>query len=476
MLLLAAERRAGAQNFSLYVTNTASTLETSNFLTYGYTITNISGLTLANVTVTNIFPPSIQPYFATVYTGIFTNYPTATNDVMVFELGSLADGTVAQFSLEVLPTAAGVFTNFINLTTTTFTNVPATNLVTDVTNPVINADLGITMTGPAQAVITNDFMTYGLAVTNLGPSSAPGVLVTNLLPGGVLLKAGSPTNVVYTMYPATTNANNTATNLVFNIGTLADGGSFQFSFLVMPTIATTNLTLMASVGASGVTDLNTNNDTATTNIEVYAYLTNGFAGIVLTNSQPIDPVTGFIEQIVLITNISGATMPAARVLVTGVSNQLYNASGTNSGYPFVDYSTPLPAGQTATLTLQFVRSGAISTNEGVYPFALPFTPVWPAPAPSFFATNVPLTRIVSLTGQTLTGGLALIFPSYTNRTYTVVYSDNVLFSNAQVVVPPIISGGNEVVWVDYGAPGTTSKPPNGSARFYQVYLNNTNSP
>ena len=42
------------------------------------------------------------------------------------------------------------------------------------------------MTGPVQAVITNDLMTYGVTVTNLGPNAAPNVMLTNTVPRGVI--------------------------------------------------------------------------------------------------------------------------------------------------------------------------------------------------------------------------------------------------------------------------------------------------
>jgi hypothetical protein len=53
----------------------------------------------------------------------------------------------------------------------------------------------------------------------------------------------------------------------------------------------------------------------------------------------------------------------------------------------------------------------------------------------------------------------------------VVYSDNVLFSNAMMAPPSIAAPANEVQWIDYGPPTTVSAPTNASARFYRVFLN-----
>ena len=46
-------------------------------------------------------------------------------------------------------------------------------------------------------------------------------------------------------------------------------------------------------------------------------------------------------------------VPAVRVVVTGLTNRLFNAVGTNSGNPFVYYSADLKAGQSVGLLLQY---------------------------------------------------------------------------------------------------------------------------
>ena len=44
------------------------------------------------------------------------------------------------------------------------------------------------------------------------------------------------------------------------------------------------------------------------------------------------------------------------------------------------------------------------------------------------------------------------FPTTLERTYTVVYSDNILFSNAMIAPPAIIAPANRTQWIDYGPP------------------------
>ena len=63
------------------------------------------------------------------------------------------------------------------------------------------------------------------------------------------------------------------------------------------------------------------------------------------------------------------------------------------------------------------------------------------------------------------------WPAVSNRTYTVVYSDNVSFSNAMMAPPSVMAPANDVQWIDYGPPTTVSAPANANSRFYRVFLN-----
>ena len=84
--------------------------------------------------------------------------------------------------------------------------------------PTTQADLAVAMTGPASAVFTNDWMTYGVNVTNLGPASASNVMLTNTLPPGVGYKTNS---LAFTRQGS-------GSNVVFNLGTLASGAFTNF--------------------------------------------------------------------------------------------------------------------------------------------------------------------------------------------------------------------------------------------------------
>ena len=455
-LMMCSGPRAGAQGFGLSVAPSATSMLVSNSLTYAINVTNLNQFPLTDVLVTNQLPASVLPLSYTVSQGSSTNY----GSIVVFDLGEFANGGIAQLSLTVQPTAAGSITNMITVTSITVTNTASTNVVVQVTNaPIVIADLGVTISGPAQPVITNDWMTFGVAVTNAGPNAAPNVMLTNTLPPGVGYKSVSPAS------PAPSVA---GSNVIFNLGTLASGAFTNFVLTVQPTNAG-SLLFSAFVSSTGATDINPTNNSASTNITVTNYLSELLVAV--TNSgQNVDLQNGLEEQSVLLTNASSDDVPAARIVVTGLTNQLFNAVGTNNGSPFVDLSAGLAAGHHVNLLLQyFPRKLFPFTNGQLHAFALPAVPDWTPPAAAPAGTNVSINRIVRMSN----GNMLIEWFAVTNRNYTVAYSDNVSFSNAMMAPPSIsiVAPGNEVQWIDYGPPTTASAPTNTPVRFYRVFLN-----
>jgi hypothetical protein len=181
-----------------------------------------------------------------------------------------------------------------------------------------------------------------------------------------------------------------------------------------------------------------------------------------------------VEQGITVDNPNSVDVSALRVVVSGLVNskgvtlkQLANAVGTNFGDPFVTYNGTLPANSTMNLLLQYAPRGPFAfNNRQLHVYALSAARVAPAAATST-STNLNINRIIEMSN----GNMLLEFPATLEHTYTVVYSDNVLFSNAQIALPPIIAHANEVQWIDYGPPTTLSVPSNAPQRFYRIYSN-----
>jgi len=440
---------AAAQGFGFSATTSTNLVVLTNTLTYTFNLTNFTGVLLTNVYLTNI-----------LWTG--GSLVTATNSQgsngivsssLVFSVGTLTNGGWASMAFTFRPNSAGVLTNTVVVAATGVTNTFAVNVLTLVVASY--ADLGVSLIGPAQAVIVGDWMRYQVTVTNLGPGTAANVMLTNILPTGVLLKGVSPTSPGYTV---------SGSSLIFSLGAMASGDQKTFYFTVQPTNAGA-LPFAVSVGAADLADPNLTNNAAVTNLTIINYPAGTLVAV--TNSSPaINWQNGLTEQFILLTNAGTNDVTAARVVVTGLTNQLFNAVGTNNGSPFVYFSAPLAAGQSVRLLLQFQPRGSFPfTNGQLHAFAVPL-PDWTAPQVSATSSNL-LARLV-----TMKNGIVLIeFPSVVGASYTVVYSDDILFTNPQIAPPSIVAPANRTQWLDYGPPTTTNAPASASTRFYRVYKN-----
>jgi uncharacterized repeat protein (TIGR01451 family) len=451
-------------------------------LTYTINLTNLSDFQLV-VFVTNALDIQSTLISAT------NSYPggsvSSTGNVVVFSLNPFANNTSAQMTTIVQPTGSGSITNTVTVNINDVTNF-SISIVNEVTNTTTtSADLAVAMTGPSSAVFTNDWMTYGVSVTNLGPSTASDVMLTNTLPTGVGFESVSPSNTAYTVI---------GSNVIFNLGTLASGAFTNLQLTVQPTNAGV-LLFSSFVNSTSMTDPNPTNNTATTNITVTNYFPASL--VVFTNSgQKYNLQNNLVEQSLLLTNQGTNAVDSARIVVSGLAktNVLFNAVGTNNGNPFVVYGTSLAAGQSVGLLLQFAANNYFPfTNSQLQAFAV--IPPNLTPPAGTLSTNLNITRIVKLTS----GSMLIWFPSISNRTYTVEYTSNlistfyvtnyvtstnnpgvtnvvvqansVFSTNWLMAQPSVVAPTTDTEWIDYGPPGTLSHPTNTPVRFYRVFLN-----
>ena len=156
-------------------TAAASVLASSNLI-YTISVTNFGPSSASGVVVTDSLPATVT--FVSASGGGLNN-----SGVVNWSLGTLTNGQSSNITVTVSAPASGSLTNAASVSTPT----GDPNLTNNVTPPVITtvtpvADVGIGKTGP---VIVQAFsnLVYTISVTNFGPSSASGVVVTEQFAG-----------------------------------------------------------------------------------------------------------------------------------------------------------------------------------------------------------------------------------------------------------------------------------------------------
>jgi len=458
--LMIAVSRLEAQGVGLLLGVSANSIGVSNTLTYSITVTNLTGAS-QTFTVTNTLTGTLFQFGGSPLASQGTNVISGSN--VVFALGAIATNGTALMTVPVTPTSNGFITNTV-LVATNGVFAVGQYIFIQVTNTALGADVAVAIAGPVSAVFTNDWMVYDVSITNMGPGTATGVFLTNTLPTGVGFKSVSPAS------PAPSIV---GSNVIFNLGTLTNGAFRNFLLTVQPTNAGTLPFVSVVSTNNNVFDPNPANNLASNNITVLSY----FAGqlTAITNSAQIyDAQNGLVEQAILLSNVGTNEVAAVRVVVTGLTtNQLFNAVGTNNGSPFVVYAATLDTNQSVNLLLQFFALNYFSfTNSQLHAYAVSVPNLTP-PATAAVSTNVNITRILKLTNGSplIIGSMLIEWPSITNRTYTVVYNDDLSSTNWLIAPPSVVAPANRTQWIDYGPPTTVSAPPNSSNRFYRVFLN-----
>jgi hypothetical protein len=457
LVFLYSGSRVQAQLFGVGASSSSGSIATNMTVTYFITITNFNSVQAMNgVFVTNQFSSGV-PVQSVVITNSYGNaVNTITSSNIIINIPSIVLNFPADMAITVQLTNSGSFTNFITIIDN-ITNLFATNFVTQTTNIApTETDLGVSVIGPGPDVYVRDWITYKVTVTNSGPNAASGVVLTNVF----------QPSVVRSIDPPNRFTNGTA---ILHLGTLASQAGTNFTFTVQPTNSvTTNLSFTASIGSTASDPNSTNNVVTVTNV-ASTFLTNSMVAFTNAPTQTFNPQNGLMEQRIVLSNASPDAVNSARVIVTGLgsSNRLFNAAGTNDGNAFVVHGAPLGPDESIGLLLQF----KVPSHQ---PFALPnsnllarATLAADLTPPSFApGAQVNQSRMINVNST-----MYVEFPSTNGRSYTIVYSDDISFTNSRLVRPPIVAPANWTYFIDYGPPATISAPVNSSSRFYKIYLN-----
>jgi uncharacterized repeat protein (TIGR01451 family) len=178
-------------------------------------------------------------------------------------LSPLPNGTSAQFTLVTTIGPSPTVNNTATVTSTSGDSNPNNNSSTATTTVSAQADVSITKTAPATAVAGNN-ITYGITVTNSGPSNATNVAWADTLPANTTFV--SETQTTGPTFTCTTGA-----TINCSIATLTAGGSATFNIVVQvsPSAPSSTINNTATV-ASTTADANGNNNSSTASTTVSA--------------------------------------------------------------------------------------------------------------------------------------------------------------------------------------------------------------
>ena len=180
---------AGTADVSVTGTASPSPVGVGGSLTYGFTVAN-GGPTQASGTTLNLPLPSGVTFGSASATQGNCSFANAT---VTCALGTLASGGSAGVTVVVTATAAAA--SPITVTATVSANETDPNLtnnsVTLSTVVTQIADVAVSTTVPGPATVGSS-VTYTVTISNLGPSTATGVTLTDTLPAGSGFVSATP--------------------------------------------------------------------------------------------------------------------------------------------------------------------------------------------------------------------------------------------------------------------------------------------
>jgi uncharacterized repeat protein (TIGR01451 family) len=365
---------------------------------------------------------------------------------------------------------AGVLSGAPSLTTTATTNSPAgtypivaaagtlsaTNYVFSFTNGTLDviytgpqADVIVWLSGPASVTQGSNFV-YQLIITNAGPDTSSNVVVSDSLPTNLLFVAasggGKVTNSLVT-WP--------------KITALPAGGWTNFSITVNAPGA--GLFTNSASALALTLDPDPSNNSGVSPASRVQTLVAPPALSAIGGTLVLNPQTGLFEETVTVTNRGAVTVLGFRLFVGGLTNGvvLRNATGTNSGVPYVNYNFPLDPSNAATLILEFYNPTRRAFTHTMWVEAI-------LPAGVTQTSTNGSVAVKRVFADTRNDGMRFVieFNSVPGKTYAVIYSSDLV--TWKVATPSIKATANVTQWYDDGPPKTESKPGSVTSRNYRV--------
>ncbi|MDX1582793.1 MAG: IPTL-CTERM sorting domain-containing protein [Thermoanaerobaculia bacterium] len=329
-------------------------------LSYTLTVSNTGPDPATGVTVTDSLPSSVNFQSATPSQGACSH----SAGTVTCDLGTINSGANATIQIDVTPTSPGDITNTANVSANESDPNTANNSASETTTvSAPQADLSITKTDSPDPVTSGSTLTYTLQVTNNGPDSAAGVVVTDTLPSSVTFQSVTPSQGTCSQSGRTVTC---------DLGTLANGANATITIEVTPTESGT-ITNSASVG-SDTEDPNGANNNASESTTVDAPAPEQI-DLSITKTDNPDPVRvgDSLAYTIEVSNAGPDTASGVTVTDSLPSTVTFDSATPSQGSCSVSGQTvtcdigSLGSGGTATVTIRVTpgSQGTITNNVNV---------------------------------------------------------------------------------------------------------------
>lgn len=209
-------------------------------LTYTLLITNAGPSAATGVVVTDTLPAGVCHWDPLPFNCDY-NHDPAMSDRVVCRLGTMLVGEQDGVRIwgTVCPSATEALLNSVEVSSDAPDSIPENNLTDEITSIYPPADLRLEKSHYPSLVVAGKWLTYTLRVSNLGPSDASNVVVSDSLPSGV--------EFVSATAPATAHSG----VVEWYTPTLSSGASWELELVVRVTPSITgSLTNVATAHSS----------------------------------------------------------------------------------------------------------------------------------------------------------------------------------------------------------------------------------
>jgi uncharacterized repeat protein (TIGR01451 family) len=317
-------------------------------LIYTVNVTNNGPSAASGIVVSNNLPMTAAVVGASASQGS----TLIIGNTVLFTLGSLNPGGVATATISVIPTAQGVITATASVTANQFDPVLANNSASAAISVSPAADLAVGFVGVPGAIVLGNNVTYTVRATNLGPSTASSVLISQTLPtNAIFIIASSDLGTV----------SHTGNQVSCDLGstTLPLNGIVTMTVTVGFATASTNV---SSVSASGALadPVPANNSASVTTVVREPFVSVQPSSSTLT-AESFVPPNGSIEPGEVVT-LQLRVANAGNIQTTNLMAKLLAGGGvTSPGAATQVYGAILPGAVSVSKPFSFTASG---TNGG----------------------------------------------------------------------------------------------------------------